>query len=98
IRSVAMGAQADATSGDTIPYTVTLTNVGHGAVTTSNISITMPDGSVQHPPAAQSVLAPGAVTTATASYAIPRAQASGPISATASVTWRSEERSCRERV
>ncbi len=82
-----LAAPATATSGDTITYTVTLTNIGHASVSASNVSITLPNGSVQHPAAVQNLLAPGAVTTATATYAIPRAQANGSISATASVTW-----------
>src|SRR5262249_22981711 len=78
----------EARSGDTITYTITLTNIGHAAVSASNISLTLPDGAVQHPLPAQGVLAPGAATTATASFTIPRSQANGPISATASVTWK----------
>src|SRR5262249_28682483 len=78
----------EARSGDTITYTITLTNIGHAAVSASNISLTMPDGSVQHPLPAQGVLAPGPATTATASFTIPRSQASAPIHATASVTWK----------
>jgi RHS repeat-associated protein len=88
ILNVALDAPATATSGDTITYTITLTNIGHAAVSASNIAVTMPDGSVQHPTAAQASIAPGVVTTATATYVIPRSHANGSISATASVTWK----------
>ena len=88
ILSVALDAPATATSGDTITYTITLTNIGHAAATIGTISITMPNGSIQHPAPTLGVLAAGATTTATASYTIPRAQASGPITANASALWK----------
>ncbi len=88
ILNVALDAPAEAVSGDTITYTVMLTNSGHAVVSSSSISLTMPDGSVQHPLPAQVTIAPGAVTTATATYAIPRNQATGNINATAAVTWK----------
>ncbi|HEY2169844.1 MAG TPA: Ig-like domain repeat protein, partial [Candidatus Angelobacter sp.] len=88
ILSVALDAPAAANSGDSISYTITLTNNGHAAATVGVISITLPDGSIQHPAPVSNSLAPGASTTASVSYAIPANHPNGTISATASATWR----------
>jgi RHS repeat-associated protein/uncharacterized repeat protein (TIGR01451 family) len=87
ILSVALSAPAAANSGDSISYTVTLTNVGQAPATVGLISITLPDGSVQHPAPLSNTVASGASTTASVSYAIPANHATGDISATATAAW-----------
>ncbi|HZD94334.1 MAG TPA: CARDB domain-containing protein, partial [Candidatus Sulfotelmatobacter sp.] len=88
ILNVALDAPAAANSGDTIPYTITLTNNGHAAATVGSIAITLSDGSIQHPAPLSNTVAPGASTTASVSYAIPATHPNGAISATVSATWR----------
>jgi RHS repeat-associated protein/uncharacterized repeat protein (TIGR01451 family) len=88
IFNVALTAPATANSGDTISYTVTLTNIGHAPATVGAISITLPDGSVQHPAPLSNTVAPGASTTASVTYAIPADHPNGTISATVAATWR----------
>ncbi len=85
---ISLAAPANADSGDTITYTLTLANSGHALAAISALSITLPDGSVQHPAPLSNTVLPGASTTASVTYAIPADHPNGTISATATATWR----------
>ena len=85
IIAISLAAQATANSGDTITYTVTLTNVGHATAAQASGTIVLPNGAQQ--PLTFSTIAAGASVQSTFTFSTPRTQASGPITATASVAW-----------
>ena len=85
---ISLAAPANADSGDNITYTLTLANSGHAPAAINALSITLPDGSVQHPAPLSNTVSPGASTTASVTYGIPADHPSGTISATATATWR----------
>src|SRR5215813_7890683 len=85
IVTVALTAPANAQAGTTISYTLTATNVGGASATGVNLTVTMPDGSVQTPTVA--ALAPAATYQTTINYLIPNTQPAGTISAQAVVLW-----------
>jgi len=84
---VSLAVAANADSGDNITYTLTLNNIGHAPATVGVISITLPDGTVQHPVPLSNLIAPGASTTLSVNFSVPLLQASGDVSAVASVSW-----------
>jgi uncharacterized repeat protein (TIGR01451 family) len=79
-----LSAPASANSGDTINYTLTLSNSGDATATSSAISVTLPDGSV-HP--VQVSLAAHGSQSVGFNFTIPANQPSGPITASVSVAW-----------
>jgi RHS repeat-associated protein/uncharacterized repeat protein (TIGR01451 family) len=87
ILNVALDAPTAANSGDSISYTITLTNIGNAPATVGVISITLPDGSVRHPAPLSNTVLPGASTTASVTYAIPADHATGDISSAATAAW-----------
>lgn len=87
VLTIMLAGPPTANAGDKLTYTITLTNNGHAMATIGNLTITMPDGSVQNAVPLQSTLAPGASTTATAIFSVPISQQAGTLMATAQVTW-----------
>lgn len=78
-------APATAAAGGAILYTLSATNLGSAAGPEVDLTVTLPDGSVQRPAAGG--LAPGATFQTTISYPIPTTQAAGVLRATASSVW-----------
>jgi len=85
IVTVALSAPATATSGTSIAYTVTATNIGAAPSPQVVLTLTLPDGSIQTPTVGS--LAPNGSFQTTINYAIPSTQPAGNITATASVIW-----------
>jgi RHS repeat-associated protein len=75
-------------SGSSIIYRLSATNTGHATAVLSDLSLLLSDGSVQHPALIQNALAPGETITAALNFSVPLLQASGDISAVASVSWK----------
>ncbi|HEX7153857.1 MAG TPA: Ig-like domain-containing protein [Thermoanaerobaculia bacterium] len=78
-------APAEATAGDTIAYTVTATNIGSALSPETDLTVTLPDGSVVKP--LVGALAPGATFQASLSYAIPITQSAGVITGSGIAMW-----------
>jgi RHS repeat-associated protein/uncharacterized repeat protein (TIGR01451 family) len=87
ILTISLAAPAEITSGQTITYTATLTNIGQAAASSVNATITLPNGTQQTLNFGSGPIPPAGSVTATASYPVPLRQASGPVSAQAVVTW-----------
>jgi RHS repeat-associated protein/uncharacterized repeat protein (TIGR01451 family) len=87
ILSITLSAPAEITSGQTITYTATLTNVGSAPASSVNATITLPNGTQQTLNFGSGPIPPGGSATATATYPVPLRQASGPVSAQALLTW-----------
>lgn len=85
IVQITMSGPATAKAGDPIAYTVALTNTGHAPATHLGVTVTLPDGSTTTPSAGD--LAPGASAQLTVPFTIPAAQPSGPVTASAGLTW-----------
>jgi RHS repeat-associated protein/uncharacterized repeat protein (TIGR01451 family) len=85
IVTVALSAPATATSGTSIAYTVTATNIGAAPSPQVLLTVTLPDGSIQTPTVGS--LGPNGSFQTTINYAIPSTQPAGNITATASVIW-----------
>jgi RHS repeat-associated protein len=81
-----LNGPASAGAGDKISYLLTLINTGHATATLGNVTVTLPDGSVQHP-LAGTILAAGASVSTSNSFVVPVAPSGGSISAVASVAW-----------
>ncbi|HEX9984114.1 MAG TPA: Ig-like domain-containing protein [Thermoanaerobaculia bacterium] len=78
-------APATATAGDTIAYNVTATNIGSAVSPETDLTVTLPNGSIQKPLVGP--LAPGATFQTTLQYAIPITQTAGIITASALGMW-----------
>ncbi|HWG88120.1 MAG TPA: putative Ig domain-containing protein, partial [Candidatus Acidoferrales bacterium] len=87
IVTISLTAPAEITSGETITYTATLNNIGQAAASQVSATITFPNGTQQVLNFGGNSIPAGGSLTATASYPVPLRQASGPVSATAAVTW-----------
>ena len=87
ILTISLAAPAEITSGQTITYTATLTNIGSAAASLVSATITLPNGTQQTLNFGSGPIPPAGSVTATASYPVPLRQASGPVSAQAVVTW-----------
>ncbi|HZD08766.1 MAG TPA: CARDB domain-containing protein, partial [Candidatus Limnocylindrales bacterium] len=87
ILTISLAAPAEITSGQTITYTATLTNIGQAAASSVSATITLPNGTQQTLNFGSGPIPPAGSVTATASYPVPLRQASGPVSAQAVVTW-----------
>lgn len=85
IMPVTLSAPATAAAGSAIAYTLTATNTGSAAAPEVDLTVTLPDGSVQRPAAGG--LASGASFQTTINYPIPSTQPAGTIHATASSVW-----------
>lgn len=82
---ITLAAPATANAGTTITYSVGVSNIGGAAAPQVDLTITLPDGSVNKP--AVPPLAAGATYQAAIDYAIPMTQAAGVIRATAFAMW-----------
>lgn len=82
---VTLTAPATAVAGTSITYTAGVSNVGSATAPQTDLTITLPDGSMQKP--AVPSLAPGESFQATIDYAIPSTQAAGMIEGQAFVMW-----------
>lgn len=82
---VSLTAPATAVAGNSIAYSVSVSNVGAAAAPQVDLTVTLPDGSQQKP--AVGSLAAGASFQATINYAIPVTQAAGVITASAVSVW-----------
>ena len=87
IVTISLTAPAEITSGETITYAATLNNIGLAAASQVSATITLPNGTQQVLNFGGSSIPVGGSLTATATYPVPLRQASGPVSATAAVTW-----------
>jgi uncharacterized repeat protein (TIGR01451 family) len=85
ILNIALAAPATANSGDTITYTVTLTNVGHAAASQVSGTIILPNGTQQ--PLTATTIPAGASVQSTFAFAIPDTQPTSTITTTANVSW-----------
>ncbi|HET8891811.1 MAG TPA: PKD domain-containing protein [Candidatus Angelobacter sp.] len=85
IIAISLAAPANANSGNSITYTVTLNNAGHATAAQASGTIVLPNGTQQ--PFSFSTIAAGASVQGTFTFSTPRTQASGPITATASAIW-----------
>ncbi|HLJ86073.1 MAG TPA: RHS repeat-associated core domain-containing protein [Candidatus Angelobacter sp.] len=85
ILSIALSGPATAQAGNSVSYGVAATNIGSAVATAVNLALTLPDGAVKQ--LAAGPLAPGGTFQTTVSFAVPVAQASGPISARLSALW-----------
>jgi RHS repeat-associated protein/uncharacterized repeat protein (TIGR01451 family) len=83
--TVGLSAPATAQAGNSIAYTVTLTNIGGASSPSVSLTVTLPDGSARAP--AVPALAPGGTFQTSINFAIPTTQPAGTISAQASVIW-----------
>jgi RHS repeat-associated protein/uncharacterized repeat protein (TIGR01451 family) len=86
ILTIAATGPATAKPADNIAYTITLQNIGHADAAALNITVAMPDGSVQHPLTGTTALA-GATIQTTANFTVPKTQAAGPAVATIRLGW-----------
>jgi RHS repeat-associated protein len=84
--NIALSAPATAQAGDTVTYTLTLTNSGHATGVINNLLITLPDQSTQTLTPTQTSLSAGATASATVQFHVPATQRTS-ISATAQVAW-----------
>lgn len=82
---ITLTGPATASAGSTITYTVTATNVGSATAPQVDLTVSLPNGSIQNP--AVGSLAPGATFQTTIDYAVPTTQAAGLIHAEASAAW-----------
>lgn len=85
IVTVSISAPATVQAGTTLSYAVTLMNIGGATSPAPNLTITLPDGSVQTP--AVGAIASGGTFQATINFAVPTTQPAGTITAQASVMW-----------
>jgi RHS repeat-associated protein/uncharacterized repeat protein (TIGR01451 family) len=82
---VTLTGPATAPAGSTITYTVAATNVGSATAPEVDLTVSLPNGSIQKP--AVGSLAPGATFQTTIDFPIPTTQAAGLIHAEASAAW-----------
>ncbi|HEX2831379.1 MAG TPA: Ig-like domain-containing protein [Thermoanaerobaculia bacterium] len=82
---VTLTAPATAVAGTSITYTIGASNLGSATAPQIDLTITLPDGTMQKP--AVPSLVPGATFETTLSYAIPSTQAAGLIDGDAFVMW-----------
>ncbi|MES1240880.1 MAG: Ig-like domain-containing protein [Acidobacteriota bacterium] len=82
---ITLTGPATAPAGSPITYTVAASNLGLAAAPEIDLTVWLPDGSIQKP--AVGSLEPGAVFQTTIAYAIPTTQAAGVIRAEASAMW-----------
>ncbi|MEA2561003.1 MAG: mucin9 [Acidobacteriota bacterium] len=82
---ITLTGPATASAGSTITYTIAASNVGSAAAPEVDLTVFLPNGSIQKP--AVGSLAPGAAFQTTISYAIPTTQPAGIIRAEASAMW-----------
>jgi RHS repeat-associated protein/uncharacterized repeat protein (TIGR01451 family) len=82
---ITLTGPATAPAGSTITYTVAATNVGSAPAPQVDLTVSLPNGSIQKPVVGS--LAPGATFQTTIDYAIPTTQAAGMIRAEASDVW-----------
>ncbi|MEO8379140.1 MAG: Ig-like domain-containing protein [Acidobacteriota bacterium] len=82
---VTLTAPATAVAGTSITYTVGVRNAGSAGAPQTDLTLTLPDGSIQKP--AVPALAPGATFETNISYVIPATQAAGAIHGDAFVMW-----------
>jgi RHS repeat-associated protein len=85
IVTVAISAPGTVQAGSTLGYTIMLMNIGAAASPAPNLTVTLPDGSVQTP--VVGAIASGGTFQATINFAVPTTQPAGTISAQASVRW-----------
>lgn len=85
IVTVSISAPATMQSGTTLSYAVTLMNIGGATSPAPNLTIILPDGSVQTP--AVGAIASGGTFQTTINFAVPTTQPAGTITAQASVMW-----------
>jgi RHS repeat-associated protein/uncharacterized repeat protein (TIGR01451 family) len=82
---ITLTGPATAPAGSTITYTVAATNVGSATAGEVDLTVALPNGSIQKP--AVGSLAPGAGFQTTIDYAVPTTQAAGVIHAEALDVW-----------
>jgi RHS repeat-associated protein len=85
IVTVTLNAPASAQAGSTIPYGISVSNIGGATSPAVSLSVTLPDGSVQTP--AVGALTPGTTLQTSINFAIPATQSAGTIAAQALVIW-----------
>jgi RHS repeat-associated protein/uncharacterized repeat protein (TIGR01451 family) len=83
--SITLAGPATAQAGDSISYTLTGINSGSAAAPTANLTLTLPNGTVQQ--FAAGPLAPGGQFQTLVNYSVPAGQAAGAISAQLSASW-----------
>jgi|GEM_PF-384136 len=89
VLSISLVGPPSAISGNTIAYTATVQNIGHGAAASPTLSVVLPDGSTATPALSPAgTIAPGGSASATISFTIPSSTATGQLLATASLSWK----------